>query len=398
MAPGSPAALCGSQHGQVFLLTLLILGILAATLVYQLLSPANITAENDLKTEAALTQARDALLGYAAADTTRPGQLPCPDTTNDGFADSCAAVGSATSVRIGRLPWKSLKVPELRDGSGEQLWYAVSRTFAATSIINSDTASEYTVSGVSPATNVVAVVFAPGVIVGTQLRDAVSSSCSTTGTTIARNRCAANYLEGGNDDGDAAFVTALPTTAFNDRLQVITHDMLMGRVLQRVANHARKVLISYYNGNSFFPTANSYTDATGLCTTSAYEGRFPLPPTLATATGLCTDAVTWSGANLEAWFSNNNWNRYVFYAVTPDCTAAASAATCAAGGSLTVSGKISNARALLIATGRAFTGQNRPCTSAADCLEDAENTNGDAVFVAPSASSTNNDQLFIVSP
>jgi type II secretory pathway pseudopilin PulG len=386
------------QCGQAFLLMLLVLGIFATTLAYRFVWSVNSTVKSDLRSETALAQVREALLGYAAAHATRPGRLPCPDTLNIGFAGTCSALGSPPSIRIGRVPWKSLKLADLRDGSGEQLWYAVSRNFAANSIINSDTAAEYTAIGTSPANNVVAVVFAPGPVLAAQLRDATVAPCSTTGTSMARNLCAANFLEGGNADGSANFVTGLANDAFNDKLIVITHDMLFKRVLQRVAYHARKVLIDYYTSNAFFPTANAYSDATGLCTVATTQGRFALPPTSLTGTGLCTDSASWSGANLEAWFANNQWNNHVFYAVSAVCIDAASAAACAAAGSLTVTGKSSNSRALLIATGGAYTGQGRPCASVSDCLEDPENVNGDSVFVTPTASSTNNDQLIIVSP
>ncbi len=403
------AAIRSRQRGQAFLLTLLILGILLAALAYRMVTPANITAQNDLKTEAALAQAREALLGYTSSQYTtnpksiaiRPGRLPCPDTTGDGQAETnCTTGGSAaTSARIGRLPWRTLGIADLRDGAGEQLWYAVSRNFAATTgTINSDTTAEYTVTGVSAASNVVAVIFAPGAVVGSQRRDAVIASCSTTGTSRARNLCAENYLEGGNQDGNASFVGALSADAYNDKLMVITHDMLFKRVLQRVANHARAVLNSYYQNNAAFPTASALGSASNQCAPAVYQGRVPLPPTSNAPPEPCAMINTWTGVNFEGWFSNNNWHHYLYYAVSPNCTNAAMAAACSAGGGLTVNSKSTSVRALLIATGRAYSVQNRPCATASDCLEDAENTNGDTVFTVPVASSTNNDQLIIVSP
>jgi hypothetical protein len=45
---------------------------------------------------------------------------------NDGITDPpCRGV----NAHIGRLPWKTLGLPDLRDGSGERLWYAVSSNF-----------------------------------------------------------------------------------------------------------------------------------------------------------------------------------------------------------------------------------------------------------------------------
>ena len=49
---------------------------------------------------------------------------------------------------IGRLPWKTFGLPDLRDGSGERLWYALSPNFRdnpSVSPLNSDTRGSITV-------------------------------------------------------------------------------------------------------------------------------------------------------------------------------------------------------------------------------------------------------------
>ena len=114
----------------------------AATILVSSFSKATLQIERDKKTAEALAQAKEALIGYAINvqfpnsnscyntfthinNCPRPGELPCPDTNNDGSADSC----SNQSDRLGRLPWKTLGLPDLRDGSGERLWYAVSNNF-----------------------------------------------------------------------------------------------------------------------------------------------------------------------------------------------------------------------------------------------------------------------------
>src|SRR5258708_29066232 len=43
---------------------------------------------------------------------------------------------------IGRIPWKTLGIDDLRDASGERLWYALAHNFrklSGTTVINSDT-------------------------------------------------------------------------------------------------------------------------------------------------------------------------------------------------------------------------------------------------------------------
>ena len=95
--------------------------------------------ERDRRTLDALNQARLALIDYAVTvpltaatcvapgnNCVRPGDLPCPDLNNDGLAE---ATCSGTTARIGRLPWRTLGLPDLRDGNGERLWYALSTSF-----------------------------------------------------------------------------------------------------------------------------------------------------------------------------------------------------------------------------------------------------------------------------
>ena len=61
-----------------------------------------------------------------------PGYLPCPDPDDDGWAEStCGSLARhlGQAERLGRLPWKTLGLPDLRDGRGERLWYAVSTRY-----------------------------------------------------------------------------------------------------------------------------------------------------------------------------------------------------------------------------------------------------------------------------
>ncbi len=83
--------------------------------------------------EPALASAREALVAYATArpvgEIVGPGYLPCPDLDDDGWAEStCGSMSGETGQwqRLGRLPWKTLGLPDPRDAFGERLWYAVS--------------------------------------------------------------------------------------------------------------------------------------------------------------------------------------------------------------------------------------------------------------------------------
>ena len=395
------------QRGQALLAILAVLGIGVSALVYALVSPTSLSIENVKKSAAALAQAKEALIGRAANDNNRPGSLPCPDLVtniagtnvpNDGIAD--LLIGNECPSYIGRLPWRTLGLPDLRDSSGERLWYAFSRTFRddnSAQPINSDTVGQLTVnSGSATLSGVIAVVFAPGAAVGSQVRD------SSNQNTIA------NYLEGGNEAGGAAtFTSGAVTGSFNDKLLAITSDALFSVVGMRVAREVRAFLTAYFNVNGYYPFANSYADNTYNCTTPLTSGRIPHPsaspglPISETCTGLA-DWDASGSAQPPAWFAANNWHLVAHYAVAPACTFPLSQWNClGVGGLLTAQGTPApsdNKRAVAIVTGRALPGQSRPCAAPADCLEDPENANGDDVFVQPVRSPTNNDRLVVVSP
>jgi type II secretory pathway pseudopilin PulG len=375
-ATASRAASAGrraaSQRGQALLLVVVLLGVGVAVFVYNYVSPAAQGIEREKATMAALAQARDALIGYAASHTGRAGALPCPDKNDDGNQEaSCASAAS----RIGRLPWKTLGLPDLRDGSGERLWYAVSVNFTNNPVVgtlNTNTPGEYTVDGV----NAIAIVFAPGPAVASQVRDA------------ANKENVANYLEGENANGDAVFTTTSPAPGFNDRLLAITHDALFPAVEMRVAREARIRLAAYFSSRSYLPHANDYSGSPSGCV-PAPAGRIPVNPT-------DCGQESWTSA-WPAWFFGHGWHEVLYYAVAPACTSYSGSPCDGAGGFLTVDGA-GGVRALLFAPGRAFAGQGRPCSAPADCLEVPENINGDNAYVTPVLGESVNDRLIVVSP
>ena len=54
----------------------------------------------------------------------QPGRFLCPDVDNDGSAED-----SNCENYVGRLPYKTLETEDLREGSGERLWYVLSPNF-----------------------------------------------------------------------------------------------------------------------------------------------------------------------------------------------------------------------------------------------------------------------------
>lgn len=377
------------QSGQVVIAVLVVLAVIAGVFIYSLVSPVSFAIEREKATHAALVRAKDALIGRAASDGTRPGSLPCPDIDDDGDAESPVKYGGVCPSYIGRFPWKTLSVPELRDSSGERLWYALSpgfRDHPSGGALNSDTPGQLTVIGTAPASDIVAIVFAPGPPLGSQLRN------------DANRNNVVHYLEAENANGDAIYETRRVTDAFNDKLLAITRGALFSIVGARVAREASTALNRYYERTGVFPGANPYSDNSYRCHPTTYDGRIPLDIAAGCATPPANFA-DWAPGELPSWFASNNWNHVVHYAVSSWCasTDAADISRCSSAGGLSVSGLTTKGRALVISAGPGLTTQVRPCPSASHCLEDAENANGDTLFVSPVRSALNNDRLFVVS-
>ena len=117
------------QRG-MFLPALLVLGALGAVgwLLSHQTSAASRQLRQDMQTAHALAVAREALIGFAATYRSKEhpdadfGYLPCPDLDGDGSSETC---GTKDQASVGRLPYLTLNLPDLRDGAGECLWYAV---------------------------------------------------------------------------------------------------------------------------------------------------------------------------------------------------------------------------------------------------------------------------------
>jgi hypothetical protein len=167
--------------------------------------PDILNAYRAQKTAAALAQAREALIGFAVTyRDAHPGevfgQLPCPDTDNDGVAELNCGLKDVTVV--GRLPWKTLGLSDLRDGANECLWYVVSGHFKynpKTDFLNWDTTSRIALvsadgqaSAPTPGEHgaPIAVIVAPGGPVTGQSRTPVGA------TVCGGNNTPGAYLEG----------------------------------------------------------------------------------------------------------------------------------------------------------------------------------------------------------
>jgi hypothetical protein len=348
------------QRGQALLamLVILVLGLSAA--IYALVRPTSSTVERDKITAAALAQAKVALIGYAAgvsnlAGGERPGDLPCPDSNDSGAPGTPNC--NTQALRIGRLPWKTLGVDDLRDGDGERLWYAVSTNFKNSTrttcaapgdagCLNSDTRGTITVrnnagtvihDGSNPnaftPSGVIAVIFAPGAILQrqgagtTQIRDCSGAGCGFADTcnSTATPKCnPVNYLDvlsgvednssftdGSNSDGfiNGVIRDANGNLIVNDRLITITYDDLMPLLQRRVAKEALNSLTAYASANNGrYPWAAPMTDVTSPYSDNTGERFGRLPDTMAaTVVGLGGVVATTVCSLLPALCMSSSW-------------------------------------------------------------------------------------------
>lgn len=253
---------CKKQHGAALIAFMLIMITGTSFLLVSKLNANLNQGGNVEETYKSLERAKQSLIGYALTTPERsgavprpgPGYLPCPDTDNDGSANTPCGAGS-----IGRLPYATLEEDVLIDDSGEVLWYALSDNFrfnpALFTPMNSETAGQLTVDGQG---DIVAVIIAPGHAFSNQQRS------------VANINTVASYLENDNSDGDTSFISSLLNDnglTFNDRVIAITRQELMAAVEKRVLSEVALAFNSYRDelgglgvGNESLPWLSPFVD------------------------------------------------------------------------------------------------------------------------------------------
>lgn len=305
-----------------------------------------------------LSVSRDALFGSATAVSTtgtRPGQLPKPDTLQNGTydgqidlgcLDAAAANGipaltgtgaqSANLRCLGRLPWAMLGVAikdaSVQDSAGAVPWYAVSQNLAdpnsCMNVLNSQTASMTTSSYACNTTTgpawpwikvcdadgrivsdrVAFVLIQPGPPITTQGRTQTRSATGGSpkdfldalpvpaawSSIPAASRCSAFDNAGLTDE----FVIGKISDAFNDRVLYVTIDDLMEQVEKRVAVEVAKAMETHKTLTTGYPWLATLTNPT-----------VPTTATLAVAgtrSGL-VPFVARSGSTSNAFLTELNW-------------------------------------------------------------------------------------------
>lgn len=282
----------GTQRGAalILMMTIIVMGIAWYT-VGALGRVARSTADREIATGQALQKAKRAMLDYIAATAADPkekypGRLPCPEhewyvgnASKEGIAGPAVGVsdpgwGSANCASIGRLPWRTLGLDQIRDSDGELLWYAVTAgswsllTSSTTLTINPGKPGPLSVNGQANAA--VAVIIAPGAALNTMSEAGSPVSPCAKVNELAATRytaplSAANFLECGNTVSLYSTIATSPWS--NDRVITITAAEVMDAIAGPVGDRLQRqvaALIGNWHQVEFDATGRSWGNTYGL--------------------------------------------------------------------------------------------------------------------------------------
>lgn len=452
------------QRGAALMVMLVIMIMGIAAVLMNSLGTARLTNARQETTSGALAQAKEALISYAISygDTHAAqvhGYLPCPDidgkdlSSNPAEGSAKLSCGSKNVSSIGRLPWKTLELPPLRDGDGECLWYAISGTYKnnpKTDLMNWDNDGLFEIldaNGATVARNVVAVVFAPSVALDSQDRTPDGNA----------PLCGGNYTAGNHLDSDATINNAAVSGSanaisqfrlgvsaqINDRMIFITRDDIFNAIMRRadfvdparsplrlMTQKAAECLADYGRRNSagssdkrlpwsgwLWPSATDYlTDSNYDDEDGRLSGRLPYRVNtsdsdsanliaspyyqLASNGSNCPGVANWPA--YYPWWTN--WKDHLFYALADDFKPGGGSSSC--GTCLSVNGAGAYAAVVMFA-GRKLSGQVR--SGSADRLDFANylegrnltnhpNASGNSDYQSGAETGSFNDVLYCINP
>jgi len=296
----------------------------ASVAVLSTLSASAQSRQNTKQDYNQLQQIRESLIHFASIPQTSstdplwkwtPGRLPCPDLNHDGISDtingSCSAASSSAVPGMGWLPYKTLKLPELRDSSNEHFWYQVTLAYANSSNVINHIPPELSFSPTTPyKKEIIAVVIAPGKALDHQTyRYPLTHICTSNCVSPYK------YLEGRNKDTIIETVEKRAETddEFNDLIVAIQPRDLWLRVEHAVLKETKNALIQSKScfGNAFpkpAPESAMILSALQVDATARF-GKLPIGSTLWQACTTIPPAFKMSG-----WFNQSGWHNAIFYA------------------------------------------------------------------------------------
>jgi hypothetical protein len=286
----------------ILMMTVVIMG-LAWYTVGALGKAPRSAAEREIRTGEALAAGKRALLNYVAYRAARPdeaipGRLPCPEPLSAGVGDEGVAAGCSnnTATYIGRLPWRTLGVEQIRDADGEPLWYILGRGFRQAPV-NFGTQGMIELDAVNNAA--VALVIAPGAPLNTLAEPAGPCALVNQNPRIvtAGTLDPARFLECGRSTvpapgNEPQYSTTNTAPWTNDRVIAITAaelmDAIAGAIADRLQRDVAPALEEWRTsdsvsawGSSFLPYASTFSNPStnDLCGDSGQrEGMAPFAP------------------------------------------------------------------------------------------------------------------------
>ena len=360
------------QKGAVLILLAFIIGLATAAYLLHALNPERLIVEQNKKTYQSLNEAKVALIAWAVNHPNMPGLMPYPDRNNDGNYDDrsdCYAnnVNFNSIFTLGRLPLfkndpncvttdtidtsgvhdtqvvNGLSA-DLRDGTGERLWYEVSSNLlhdykssaihsnGASPVINPSIINNPNPSypwfvvrdrnGVTISDRVAAVIIAPGAPSGAQNRsggianpnqylDKIVMADGTPYQNYGYQEAATNPVQEFIIGDDFRMVSKNDPTYknqsvepyyYNDKLVYITIDELMYAIEKRVLNQTKDALSKFKIANGFYPFAADlgfYTSPNpnqNQCTQGNLRGLLPVnTPSMHTCS--CTSSTRTCNCN-----------------------------------------------------------------------------------------------------
>src|SRR5450830_1114863 len=89
---------CRTQKGGALIIIALILLLAGIAVMFSVLDASGVKIERDKKTAAVLAEAKSALIGFALQNASKPGTLPCTDSSNTGSAVTSGTNACATYI------------------------------------------------------------------------------------------------------------------------------------------------------------------------------------------------------------------------------------------------------------------------------------------------------------
>jgi len=259
-----------NQKGLVLLILVIIIALAFISYSLSGLSITQVHMSQSINTLSALKEAKQALINYAVTYSDKDpvgdndyGILPYPETEfyiDDGNTKTTATGSTKNTNVVGWLPWRALDIANLKDESGNCLFYAVSGTYKLGASVQADMVNEDStgmfrvmnnagdiVQGSTDDSRVVALVIAPGEPLNGRPQRTPTEGLSSCGRDYSSGFVSA-YLEG-NGTYDNSLVSAVidqvddfihgtnvsdtEATPYNDKFLTITREEIWNPIVKR---------------------------------------------------------------------------------------------------------------------------------------------------------------------